>query len=267
MISIGDIQQQFPGRIRDQPQYFEYMLKEYFQYKMLDIIFRTKWAPKLSFIGGTSIRIIHNVERFSEDLDFDTFNLSREEFFELTDEVLKRIKNEGVEVSADDKEKDLSLNAFRRNITFPGLLYNLSISGHKEKRFLIKIESEPHHFNYVPGKPVIQKFNILTQVNAAPVDVLLSMKIGAALERQKGRDYYDCMYLMGKTEPNWEYLTLKFNIGSAVELKGRLLDSCKNVDFTHKSEEFGKLIFNPDEAIKVKLFPEYIKQKKFADSK
>ncbi|MCK4827449.1 nucleotidyl transferase AbiEii/AbiGii toxin family protein, partial [bacterium] len=173
---------------------------------MLDIIFSSRWANKLSLTGGTNIRIIHNIERFSEDLDFDTFDLGREDFIELTDEVIKRVQNEGVEVSADDKEKDLKLTAFRRNITFPELLYNLRISGHKEKRFLIKIKSEPHHFNYEPDKPVIQKFNVLTQINAAPVNVLLSMKIGAVLKRQKGRDYYDCMYLMGKTEPNWRYL-------------------------------------------------------------
>ena len=265
MININDINEKFSGRIQDQPQYYEFMLKEYFQYKILDIIFSSKWAQKLSLIGGTNIRIIHNIERFSEDLDFDTFNLSREEFIDFTDEVIKRIQNEGIEVLADDddKKKDTKLTAFRRNINFPRLLYNMGISGHKEKRFLIKIESEPHHFIYKPDAPVIQKFNIFTQINAAPGNVLLSMKIGAVLERQKGRDYYDCIYLMGKTEPNWEYLALKFNIRSATELKKNLLESCEKVDFSLKAEEFGKLIFDQAELKKVRLFREYIKQKEF----
>jgi len=263
MISINDIKEQFSGRIQDQPLYYEYMLKEYFQYKILDIIFSSGWAKKLSLIGGTNIRIIHNIDRFSEDLDFDTFNLSRKEFIDFTDEAIKRIQNEGIEVLADDKEKDTKLTAFRRNINFPQLLYNMGISGHKEKRFLIKIESEPHHFIYKPDTPVIQKFNIFTQINAAPANVLLSMKIGAVLERQKGRDYYDCIYLMGKTEPNWEYLALKFNIRSAAELKNSLLESCDKVDLSLKAEEFVKLIFDQDEFKKVRLFREYIKQKEF----
>ena len=139
----------------------------------------------------------------------------------------------------------------------------MGISGHKEKRFLIKIGSEPHHFIYKPDTPVIQKFNIFTQINAAQGNVLLSMKIGAVLERQKGRDYYDCIYLMGKTEPNWEYLALKFNIRSATELKKNLLESCEKVDFSLKAEEFGKLIFDQAELKKVRLFREYIKQKEF----
>jgi predicted nucleotidyltransferase component of viral defense system len=263
MISINDIKEQFSGRIQDQPLYYEYMLKEYFQYKILDIIFSSGWAQKLSLIGGTNIRIIHNIDRFSEDLDFDTFNLSRKEFIDFTDEAIKRIQNEGIEVLADDKEKDTKLTAFRRNINFPQLLYNMGISGHKEKRFLIKIESEPHHFIYKPDTPVIQKFNIFTQINAAPANVLLSMKIGAVLERQKGRDYYDCIYLMGKTEPNWEYLALKFNIRSVAELKNSLLESCDKVDLSLKAKEFGKLIFDQDEFKKVRLFREYIKQKEF----
>ncbi len=68
---------------------------------------------------------------------------------------------------------------------------------------------------------------------------------------------------MGKTEPNWEYLALKFNIRSAAELKNSLLESCDKVDLSLKAEEFGKLIFDQDEFKKVRLFREYIKQKEF----
>ena len=260
MINLEDIRQQFAERIRDLPQFFEYMVKEYFQYRMLDIIFSSKLADRMSLIGGTGIRIIHGIERFSEDLDFDTFGLSRNDFMQISDEAVSRINREGIEVRAEDKKQDLKLSAFRRNIVFPGLPYNLGITGHKEKRFLIKLESEPHGFSYVPDKPLIQKFNILTQVFTPPVDVLLSMKIGAVLERKKGRDYYDCMFLMGKTEPNWDYLSLKFNIGSPEELKEDLLKSCENVNFSHKSKEFEGLIPDPGESGKIRLFPEYIAQ-------
>ena len=49
---------------------------------------------------------------------------------------------------------------------------------------------------------------------------------------------------MGHTEPNWEYLAVKFNIGSGDELKKSLLESCERVNFSLKAEEFGKLIFD-----------------------
>lgn len=265
MIDINEIRQHFPSQLHSQP-YYGYMLKEYFQYKILDIIFDSQWGEKLSLIGGTNIRIIHNIERFSEDLDFDHFNLSRDEFMGLTDRIIQKLQNEGINIRADDKEKDLKLKAFRRNLIFPELLFNQNLSGHREQRFLIKIEAEAHRFNYEPDKPVIQKFNIFTQINVTPVDILLSMKIGAVLERQKGRDYYDCIHLMGKTAPNRDYLSEKFKISSGEEMKNRILESCKTVDFNKKSRDFEKLVFNQGETKKVRLFPEYIKQKSFENS-
>jgi predicted nucleotidyltransferase component of viral defense system len=262
MIDINEIRQHFPIQLHSSP-YYEYMLKEYFQFKMLDIIFDSQWGEKLSLIGGTNLRIIHNIERFSEDLDFDNFNISRDEFIGLTDSIIQKLQNEGIYVIADDKKKDLELKAFRRNLIFPELLYNQNLSGHREQKFLIRVESEAHYFKYGPDKPVIQKFNIFTQINATPTDILLSMKIGAVLDRQKGRDYYDCIYLMGKTAPNWDYLSEKFEVNSEEEMKKRILESCETVDFNKKSQDFEKLVFNQREAEKVRLFPEYIKQKSF----
>ena len=262
MVDINEIRQHFPTQLHSQ-LYYEYMLKEYFQYKILDIIFDSQWSEKLSLIGGANLRIIHNIERFSEDLDFDHFNLSRDEFLGLTDRIIQKLQNEGIDIRADDKEKDLELKAYRRNFIFPELLFNQNLSGHREQRFLIKVKAEAHHFTYEPDKPVIQKFNIFTQISATPIDILLSMKIGAVLERQKGRDYYDCIHLMGKTAPNWDYLSEKFEITSEEEMKKRIIENCETVDFNIKSQDFEKLIFNQSEAKKVRLFPEYIKQKSF----
>jgi predicted nucleotidyltransferase component of viral defense system len=262
MLNINEIIEHYPDHLKSRP-FYEYMLKEYFHYKMLDIIFNGNRASQLSFIGGTSLHILHGIARFSEDLDFDCFDLDREEFMQMTDNIIKRIREEGIEIIADDKEKDLKLKAFRRNLVFPGLLFTQNISGHKEQKFLIKIESEPHNFDYVPDKPIIHKFNIFTQVKAAPADILLSMKIGTVLERQKGRDYYDCIFLMGKTKPNYNYLSEKFDIHSPQDLKERILDSCRNVDFKHKAKDFERLTYRREEANKIEMFTSYIEQYDF----
>ncbi len=152
MINFDEIKSFFADSLRRNPSHFEYMLKEYFHYRMLDIIFSGEYASKLSFIGGTNLRILHHIQRFSEDLDFDCFQLSREEFHQLTDKVIARLREEGIKVEAEDKEKDLKIAAFRRNIIFPGLLFELGLTGHREKKLLIKIECEPHHYEYEPAK-------------------------------------------------------------------------------------------------------------------
>jgi predicted nucleotidyltransferase component of viral defense system len=46
------------------------MLVEYLQHELLDSLYKNEAAGRLSFIGGTAIRILHDSPRFSEDLDF-----------------------------------------------------------------------------------------------------------------------------------------------------------------------------------------------------
>ncbi len=261
MISFNEIKSFFAERLQRNPSYFEYLLKEYFHYRMLDIIFSSEYASKLSLIGGTNLRILHHIKRFSEDLDFDCFNLSREEFLSLTDKVIDRLKHEGIKVEAEDKEKDEKLAAFRRNITFPGLMFELGLTGHREKKILIKIECEPHYYDYEPIKPFINKFNVFTQIFAPSPDILLSMKTGAVLERGKGRDYYDFIFLSGISDPDFGYLNIKFGITNHIQLYERILESCKTTDFELKSRDFEKLVFDPAESKKVLLFKEYLRQK------
>jgi len=261
MISFDEIKSFFAESLRRNPSYFEYLLKEYFHYRMLDIIFSGEYASKLSFIGGTNLRILHHIQRFSEDLDFDCFHLSREEFFQLTDRVILRLREEGIKIKAEDKEKDLKIAAFRRNIIFPGLMFELGLTGHREKKLLIKIECEPHHYTYEPAKPIIQKFNVFTQIFAPSPDILLSMKTGAVLERGKGRDYYDFIFLSGLTDPDFGYLDMKFGITHHAQLYERILESCETTDFENKSRDFEKLVIDREETRKVLLFREYIQHK------
>lgn len=40
---------------------------------------------RVLLIGGTNLRLIHGIDRFSEDLDFDCKEMSKEEFLQMTD--------------------------------------------------------------------------------------------------------------------------------------------------------------------------------------
>ena len=55
---------------------------------VLDYLATSPYISKLSFIGGTNLRLIKGIDRFSEDLDFDCKDLTEDEFIEMTDEVL-----------------------------------------------------------------------------------------------------------------------------------------------------------------------------------
>ena len=87
MIDMNFIRGYFPQQIRDNAQFSKDMLKEYIQFMILDFISTTPYARKLAFIGGTNLRLIKGIDRFSEDLNFDCKNMSKEEFMTLTDDI------------------------------------------------------------------------------------------------------------------------------------------------------------------------------------
>lgn len=95
MIALNQILNSYPAHLRP---FQESVLKEYLQYKILQIIFNSEYANKLAFLGGTALRIVYNNSRFSEDLDFDNFNLGEEEFANLSKIIQKNLELEGLEV-------------------------------------------------------------------------------------------------------------------------------------------------------------------------
>ena len=127
MIEIDLIKQYFPQQIRDNTVYYKYIIKEYIQLLILDYLSTTPYVRKLTFIGGTNLRLTRGIDRFSEDIDFDCKDLSKEEFIKMTDSILLFLKQNGYRVETKDR-KSKKLKAFRRNIHFPEFLFDLGLS-------------------------------------------------------------------------------------------------------------------------------------------
>lgn len=85
MIDLDYIRSFFPSSIAKNANFQKHMLKEYIQLLVLDYLANTPYISKLAFIGGTNLRLIKRIDRFSEDLDFDCKDMSKEEFMEMTD--------------------------------------------------------------------------------------------------------------------------------------------------------------------------------------
>jgi hypothetical protein len=65
MMSMEQIALQFPPQLRLQRQA---MLREYLQCVILEIVFDSDFASKLSFLGGTCLSLVHGNTRFSKVL-------------------------------------------------------------------------------------------------------------------------------------------------------------------------------------------------------
>lgn len=69
------------------------------------------------------------------------------------------------------------------------------------------------------------------------------MKISAMLSRQKGRDFYDVMFLLAQTQPDYSFLAEKLNIHNLEELKNEVFKILETIDLDKKKRDFEHLLF------------------------
>ena len=240
MISLDYIRNFFPKQIGENPAFDKQMLKEYLQLLILDFISSSVFSTKIVFIGGTNLRLIKNIDRFSEDLDFDCKDLSSKNFNILTDDV-------GLNAVVKQKESD-RITAFRRSIYFPELLFDLQLSGYKEERLLVKIEAQDQKIEYKSIAVDVNRCGFFFPIRVPPNDILCAMKISALLSRRKGRDFYDTMFLLSQVKPNLAFLKASNGIDSLACLKKALLQVL--------TEEH--LLFNVHSSEKILRFKDFV---------
>lgn len=257
MIQIEHIKNFYPARIRDNAIYYRLIVKEYLQLMILDYLSSTPYIRKMTFIGGSNLRLVKGIDRFSEDLDFDCKELSEGEFTELTNGIIVFLERSGLKVETRDKINP-RLSAFRRNLYFPGLLVELGLSGHKEERFLIKVEGQDQGIDYIPSIVNIRGCGFYFPFPVPPDEVLCSMKITALLGRAKGRDFYDLMLLLAQTTPDYAFLSKSCGLRTLKELKQAINKLLLTIDLKKKQKDFEHLLFNRENSRRILRFGDFV---------
>ncbi len=261
MIQLDLIKNYFPAGLRNNASFQKHILKEYLQLFILDFLSATPYVGKIVFIGGSNLRLVKGIDRFSEDLDFDCKELSKEEFLAMSDATLNFLRRSGLRVEVRDREND-KLKAFRRSIHFPELLFELGLTGHRDERFLIKVESQDQQISYERIMVNIKGCGFYFPFTVPSDGILCSMKLSAMLSRHKGRDFYDAMFLLAQTEPDYSFLAEKHGIQNLEQLKTATEAMLKTVDLNNKKRDFEHLLFsrkNSDRILSVGTFFQELK--------
>jgi predicted nucleotidyltransferase component of viral defense system len=256
MVSIEEIEQYYPENLR---VFKRFLLREYLQFKLLEIIFNGPHTDKLCFLGGTCLRLVHNNQRFSEDLDFDNFNLTDSDFNEISKNIELELQKSGYKIEIQQKSK----GAYHCYIRFPSLLFEQGLSGYQNEKILIQLDTEAQHFEFKPEHTLLNKFDVFTKINTTPLDLLMAQKCFAILNRprNKGRDFFDLVFLMGKNiSPNFAYLNQKIGVDNWSKLKSRLLKKCASLNMHEMTLDVAPFLFQEKQRRQVLLFPEYLKQ-------
>jgi predicted nucleotidyltransferase component of viral defense system len=230
-----------------------FILREYLQYKILEILFEGSFASKFCFLGGTCLRLVHNNTRFSEDLDFDNFQISETEFSTVSDSIKIGLEKQGYQVEI----KQVIRGAYHCYIRFPGLLYDQGLSGFRTEKILIQLDTEPQQFDFQPQNYVLNKFDVTTNILVTPVELLLAQKFTALLLRNKskGRDFFDIVFLLSKSiKPNYQYLKMKTGIADANQLRQRVQLLCSKTNMEEMVADVSPFLFYPEEEKKIRLF-------------
>jgi hypothetical protein len=88
------------------------------------------------------------------------------------------------------------------------------------------------------------------------------MKLSAMLSRKKCHDFYDAIFLLSQTGPDYAYLNAKQGISNLDELKTAVEDMFERVDLTKKKRDFEHLLFNKGSSDRILLAREFFRELK-----
>lgn len=251
-------------------------LKEITQEVALYALYKAGFFEKACFIGGTCLRIVHSLDRFSEDLDFSTKR--PESHFDLDaylEKAIKVMEPYGYNLTID--EKDLSDKSVQsRFLKDDSIKKILTFKHRQDPRQKIKIKVE---IDTQPPLGAIDKVEYIDfpddfQILAYDIPSLMSGKIHALLCRSysKGRDWYDfSWYVKNNYSPNLKFLENALNqLGpwkghnleiSEIFLKKALIQKVQSIDWNDVKEDVRKFL-GPDKAKSIELWsPEFFESK------
>lgn len=176
-------------------------VREYLQAQILSALQKSHAMTALAFHGGTALRFLYSLPRYSEDLDFA---LERPEASWDFQRWLRRVQNElergGFTVRIKAQAERTVKNAF---VHFPGLLYDLGLSAHAGESLAVKLEIDSHPPAGATLAATLVNRHVLLHLQHHDRASLLAGKVNALLTRgySKGRDWFDLLWYL--SNPEW----------------------------------------------------------------
>lgn len=185
------------------------LVREYCQARILQFLQEEGAFRSWIFHGGTALRFLHLLPRYSEDLDFALSGpVAKLDFAGIIAGVRAAFEAEAYRAKSDINDARPVKSAF---IGFPGLLYELGLSPRPAEALSVKIELDSRPPS--GGKTETSVFRRFVLLNVLHYDKasFLGGKLHAILARPyvKGRDLYDLFWYLSDRlwpEPNIPFL-------------------------------------------------------------
>jgi predicted nucleotidyltransferase component of viral defense system len=232
------------------------LLREYVQAMVLRSLHESEAFVGLAFVGGTALRFVYGLPRFSEDLDF---SLENKEGY-TPEKWMKKVKNDlrlaefDVRVSWSGKS-----NVHKSWIKVAGLLKDAGLAAMPEQNLSIKLEIDT-----VPPAGAVSQTGIINRhallsLRYYDLPSLMAGKVHALMTRKysKGRDWYDLVWYRAKRPPIDPNLKQLQNALDQTEGKGEskaenwknaLKDKVRSMDCDVLAEDVKSFLEHPEES-------------------
>jgi predicted nucleotidyltransferase component of viral defense system len=229
-------------------------VRELLQIMALKIIYDKDYFNNLAFVGGTALRFLYNLRRFSEDLDFSLIYKNNYNFKKINSEIIDGFSGFGLDIETKPNDQK---NVHSTMMKFKGLLKALELSNLGEQKLSIKLEIDtnpPEGWNTETS--IVNKTYLLNIVHF-DLHSSFATKLHACFYRKfvKGRDFYDLIWYLGKKiSPNFVLLnnaitqTEGKNPGIDEDnFKSFLLENLKQIDLSKAKSDVERFLEDKSE--------------------
>jgi hypothetical protein len=172
------------------------LTREYLQALILQSLQRVGAMTTIAFHGGTALRFLYSLPRYSEDLDFALERKSASyDFRSYLQSIRKDMEAQGYAITLKVNDQKIVHSAF---IRFSGLLYELKLTPHQDETLAVKLEVDTNPPAGATLETSLIRRHVLLNLQHHDRASLLAGKLHAILQRPylKGRDLYDLIWYL-----------------------------------------------------------------------
>ncbi len=211
------------------------LLREYLQAFVLRSLHESEAFVHLSFVGGTALRFLFNLPRFSEDLDFSLETPKGYDPVKWMKKVARDLSLAGFDPAIRWNDRKTVHTAWIRIAT---VLNEIGLSNLSEQKLSIKLEIDTHPPAGAELKTLIVNRHMIFSLRHHDLSSLMAGKIHALITRPypKGRDWYDLLWYSAQRPPVLPNLKLLQNALNQTQGAGKFTatewrrDVCKRLD-------------------------------------
>jgi len=224
------------------------ILREYLQIIILKELCGSAQGRKLYFTGGTYLRFVHGLKRFSEDLDFNTDSIDKKEFEDSINEVRLGLARRNIESKFKFGHWK---NIYSADIVFPEIekKYGVESKFSKKQGIVIKIETNRPQWEIRKETGVISGFGEVYPCICTDKAALFADKIDALNKKAKARHIYDLIFMLSNQHPiDKKVLSILGIKGSPEDVILKRINSFSKTDLKKQAEGLRPFLFEEKDA-------------------